>query len=1258
MPIAAHRGSQPAQTTRLSALGFATTDKNTTNIAANDEIPNAMTEVAASGVVHDVATASNPPDASHHTSSDAAMANVKTEESSEPTSRVANTNIAENDGEDGDSEAETLIQSPEKKKNVVENAPKLQPTGSNNASKSTENGVSLSDSSKKSRKRKRDGTSEDNAGLSRGSSSSPLSSPNLQAQSRDSDSDVSDTPRSARSARLRRTAPKPESDTIDATTQSKTRKRRPSDIVPPGKHRARGSVSHIDGPTERRETRSATYPRQSSEERSPSPRPSSRREHRRGVSTQITTGDVERKKRGRPPNISTRRNISVDRAQTSDDEDDSSPAPRSRGNMDHSRENMSPAKPMQRVLKNRDKNGRTYLSRACNNDDLEKAKVCLEDRPEDINQPDNAGNTPLQIASLEGFTDVVRFLLESGAEVDTRNIDLDTPLIDAVENGHLAVVELLLKHGANPRLANAKGDEPFDLALPSVENYKVIRKLITEAKSQDWTKRRKSSDNNDGNGSSSRAASAASPRDSPPVIGPRSPPGLANRRRTGRSESTRNDLLWQQNTQENLERLASKGNVQGVATILNVLQKAEPASVIAAAKAGHEEVLQYLLAMGEADPDPEPQVDSSKYKPLYDTPMLVAIGRGNLDVVRLLVAQTGFNPTRKHKDRTYFEISAERKGESWQKEYDILKDAYDKHPAGNSKTKSPKKVRNAERSREKRTRRSESPPSSNLRKSSSPTVTHKSLPDKSPRSLRKDGKKDSLALGQRETRKSDLGKDDPNVAVVSDQEATVHDKRGHKHRRSQSDLPLPPNLEAEITQRRRRLISGKEHRRSQSGAGTTHSDGSTSEVEVKRERQTPGLKRNRSSVSPEPRDADAGRVMVKKRRTVLESSPEESRPAPAMTMPPALDAEMKDDVPQPQRASPTVRQHTRTRSQQVQESIVPEIVPTTEIAEAKEESMPSQEDSSEQDAPGEPDTLVDAAASRDEETSATGAPVADEEEAERLKQQEAEKAEQEKLAEAEAAQAQHEADEKAAVERELAERTAAEQAEAERLASEKAAAEKAEAEQRAAEEAEAKQKAEEAEAKRKAEEEAAARKKEQEDREEQKRRDLQRRQEEQIRQQHMEIERRRREALPAALATAALLLENGNPRAKSHDWLSHFLPLYTVRTEQLQPTQSPTAAHEEWIPNFQAATLLATKDLHLRNYTSIEKRPATEEERVRLWKVGRHMLSYDFVTDSFNTTIKRAIRIEEEQRPKFMNMSELFWIKVSISVLLFEVEHR
>jgi hypothetical protein len=137
-----------------------------------------------------------------------------------------------------------------------------------------------------------------------------------------------------------------------------------------------------------------------------------------------------------------------------------------------------------------------------------------------------------------------------------------------------------------------------------------------------------------------------------------------------------------------LIKLAGNGDVQGVASILNILQKAETESVIAAAKGGHDVVLGYLLAMGDPDPDPDP-ICADHLKPGYNTPMLAAIGRGNVAVIKLLLEQSGFNPTREYKGRTYPELSRERRGSEWQEECKLLQAAYDNYKGAKARSHSP-----------------------------------------------------------------------------------------------------------------------------------------------------------------------------------------------------------------------------------------------------------------------------------------------------------------------------------------------------------------------------------------------------------------------------------------------------------------------------------------------------------------------------------------------------------------------------------------
>ena len=132
-----------------------------------------------------------------------------------------------------------------------------------------------------------------------------------------------------------------------------------------------------------------------------------------------------------------------------------------------------------KVTKNLDRDGRTLLARACARDDAVEVKKWLEARPEDIDVPDNFGNTPLQIASLTGATEIVQLLLSADCKITCRNINGDTPLIYAVECGHLEVVKLLVKAGMDPGEKNAQGKEPLELVpLDWVEAESITDALL------------------------------------------------------------------------------------------------------------------------------------------------------------------------------------------------------------------------------------------------------------------------------------------------------------------------------------------------------------------------------------------------------------------------------------------------------------------------------------------------------------------------------------------------------------------------------------------------------------------------------------------------------------------------------------------------------------------------------------------------------------------------------------------------------------
>ena len=73
------------------------------------------------------------------------------------------------------------------------------------------------------------------------------------------------------------------------------------------------------------------------------------------------------------------------------------------------------------------------------------------------------GWTPLIAASVYGHLEVVRYLLEQGANRDKANIYGYTSLYCAAVEGYLETVKLLMVYGADLNARNNRGELPIDM---------------------------------------------------------------------------------------------------------------------------------------------------------------------------------------------------------------------------------------------------------------------------------------------------------------------------------------------------------------------------------------------------------------------------------------------------------------------------------------------------------------------------------------------------------------------------------------------------------------------------------------------------------------------------------------------------------------------------------------------------------------------------------------------------------------------------
>ncbi|MEI0540662.1 ankyrin repeat domain-containing protein, partial [Brachyspira pulli] len=89
--------------------------------------------------------------------------------------------------------------------------------------------------------------------------------------------------------------------------------------------------------------------------------------------------------------------------------------------------------------------------------------------------------TPLMIAALRNDYDMVKFLVEKGADVNAKthseHSSVETPLLLSLDNENSSAAEYLINNGADINVTNEDGETPLMYAS-KVHNIKVIELLI------------------------------------------------------------------------------------------------------------------------------------------------------------------------------------------------------------------------------------------------------------------------------------------------------------------------------------------------------------------------------------------------------------------------------------------------------------------------------------------------------------------------------------------------------------------------------------------------------------------------------------------------------------------------------------------------------------------------------------------------------------------------------------------------------------
>jgi len=426
------------------------------------------------------------------------------------------------------------------------------------------------------------------------------------------------------------------SDKDDQERTANPRKRKHTDVDQPRRKR-RSSQEHSSSPQLRRHRRTAS---------AQSIRPS---QSRSNSGQHSHTAGVARQRRA-ATHFPVRDTMLTKNVWDSDTSSETSHQyPKSRLTRNTSRAVSTPGRPMGLAKRHVNKYGFTRLAEACENGDLDGVKEWRVKDPEQLEQREFAGNTPLQVASLNGYPEIVTYLLEQGCNPHCANADKDTPLIDAVENGHLDVVQILLKAGTNPLHCNLKGQQALDVITKETDNAPEIRTILREA-IEDWNK----------NGRSEQTYNVEEPASRP---GPKQ------------------GLQFLARTYENLLKLVSDNDRTAVQEFLDARVPVDNNVVAAAAKTGDLYLVNMLLA----------EMTPKKARQRPDRPMLSVIGTSHFDMVKALTELDQFEPTWRSKSSnlTWYEIAESKQGPRWREEKALLQKLYEKAETARKLSSSP-----------------------------------------------------------------------------------------------------------------------------------------------------------------------------------------------------------------------------------------------------------------------------------------------------------------------------------------------------------------------------------------------------------------------------------------------------------------------------------------------------------------------------------------------------------------------------------------
>lgn len=126
----------------------------------------------------------------------------------------------------------------------------------------------------------------------------------------------------------------------------------------------------------------------------------------------------------------------------------------------------------------RNQGGNTALSIAIQRRNTELAKFLIA-KGADINLPDAHGHNPLHIAVLNGNQILAKYLVELGAKINVINVYNETPLIIAIRDNYPLIAEILLQKKPEVSVQDRLGNTALHYAALN-NNVAQIQQLVTQ----------------------------------------------------------------------------------------------------------------------------------------------------------------------------------------------------------------------------------------------------------------------------------------------------------------------------------------------------------------------------------------------------------------------------------------------------------------------------------------------------------------------------------------------------------------------------------------------------------------------------------------------------------------------------------------------------------------------------------------------------------------------------------------------------------